>query len=216
MALKADLEARLESLMSVPWDVRAGNVVPKDDDVKLSDGLVELEAAYLYADLADSTALARDFNQRVAARVVRSYLYVMSRIMLDSGGAIRSFDGDRVMGIFIGDSKRTTSAKCALRLNWAFKTLVRPKIEAAWPGLKESGYTLEHSAGIDVGKVSIVRGGVRGSTILCRSAPRQISQRCSVTYEKPRTGRSLPRPFTTGWPTSPNFPAVSTCGKLAS
>jgi class 3 adenylate cyclase len=90
----------------------------------------------------------------------------MSKVIIDNGGAIRSFDGDRVMGIFVGNSKRTTAAKCALRLNWAFTKLVRPKIESRWPGLKDGGYTLEHSAGVDVGKVSIVRAGVRGSNDL--------------------------------------------------
>jgi uridylate cyclase len=102
-------------------------VVPNRDDVNLSNGAVRLEAAYLYADLADSTTLARDFDRRTAARAVRSYLRVMSRLIKEHGGAIRSFDGDRVMGIFIGDAKRSNAVKCALKTNWAFLNILGPE-----------------------------------------------------------------------------------------
>lgn len=146
--------------------MRDGNVVPETADVNLSNGAVRLEAAYLYADLADSTTLARDFNRQTAARVVRSYLHVMSKLIRTYGGEIRSFDGDRVMGIFIGDAKRTNAAKCCLKMHWAFLNIIRPSVEAKRPALKKGGYTLEHCAGVDIGEVLIVRAGVRGSNDL--------------------------------------------------
>ena len=166
MGLKADLEKRVNDILSVAWNVRDGQVVPETLDVNLLNGAVKLEAAYLYADLADSTTLARDFDRRTAARVVRSYLHVMSRLVTQYGGSIRSFDGDRVMGIFIGDSKRSNAAKCCLKMNWAFLNIVQPSIEAKYPSLKTGGYTVEHSAGVDVGEVLMVRAGVRGSNDL--------------------------------------------------
>lgn len=104
MALKSDLESKVANILSVTWDSRDGQVVPSTNDVNLSNGAVRLEASYLYADLADSTTLGRDFNRQTAARVVRSYLHVMSTLIRNQGGYIRSFDGDRVMGIFVGDS----------------------------------------------------------------------------------------------------------------
>jgi adenylate cyclase len=63
MALKAELETGVKTILMVEWDVRTGRVVPEDKDVNLSNGAVKLEAAYLYADLADSTTLARDFDR---------------------------------------------------------------------------------------------------------------------------------------------------------
>jgi adenylate cyclase len=166
MALKADLQARINEILTVDWDIRDGNVVPETKDVVLKNGAVRLQAVYLYADLADSTTLARDFDRRTAARVVRSYLHVMSRLITTYGGAIRSFDGDRVMGIFIGGSKRSNAAKCCLKMNWAFKNIIRPSVETKRPALKKGGYTLEHCAGVELGEVLIVRGGVRGSNDL--------------------------------------------------
>jgi adenylate cyclase len=153
MALKDDLMTRVNEILSVQWDIRDGQVVPATADVKLSNGAVKLEAAYLYSDLADSTTLARDFDRRSAARVVRSYLHVMTKLVGQYGGAVRSFDGDRVMGIFVGDSKRSNAAKCCLKMNWAFENIIRDRVESKLPGLRRGGYTLEHSSGVDVGEV---------------------------------------------------------------
>jgi class 3 adenylate cyclase len=166
MGLKTDLRDRVDDILSVAWNTRDGRVVPSTDQVNLSNGAVKLDAVYVYADLADSTRLARDFDRRTAARVVRSYLYCMARLVVARGGEIRSFDGDRVMGIFIGDNKRTNAAKCCLEMKWAFTEIIRPKVEAKYPSLKTGGYTLEHSAGADMGEVLMVRAGVRNSNDL--------------------------------------------------
>jgi len=166
MALKADLQSKVTEILTVEWNIRDGTVVPKTDDVNLKNGAVRLEAAYLYADLADSTTLARDFDKRTAARVVRAYLHVMSKLIREHGGEIRSFDGDRVMGIFVGNSKRSNAANCCVKMNWAFLNIIRPTVEAKRPALKEGGYTLEHCAGVDMGQVLVVRAGVRGSNDL--------------------------------------------------
>lgn len=186
MGLNSDLTAYVKDALTVTWDLRDGQVVPTTDDVKLSDGAVKLEAAVLYADLANSTALARDFDKRTAARVVRSYLYVMARIILANSGAIRSFDGDRVMGIFIGDSKKTNAAKCCLKLNYGFLKIVRPEVEAKFPALKEKGYILEHTAGADVGEILLVRAGVRGSNdLIAVGAAPNIAAKLSDVREPP-------------------------------
>lgn len=186
MGLKDDLSKRVNEILSVTWDVRDGQVVPGTADVNLSNGAVRFEAVYVYADLADSTTLARDFDRRTAARVVRSYLHVMSKLVTTHGGAIRSFDGDRVMGIFIGDSKRSNAAKCCLKMNWAFLNVVRPTIESKCTALKAKGYVLEHSAGVDVGEVLVVRAGVRGSNdLISIGAAPNVAARLSDLREAP-------------------------------
>ena len=187
MALKADLQSSVNDILTAAWDSRDGTVVPETDDVKLSNGMVKLEAVYLYADLADSTTLARDFDKRTGARVVRAYLSVMSTLVRKQGGEIRSFDGDRVMGIFVGDQKNTNAAICALKMKWALLNILRPKIEAKYPSLQEAGYTLEHTAGLDRGEVRIVRAGVRNSNDLISigSAPNvaaALSDRRNAPY----------------------------------
>ncbi len=89
----------------------------------------------------------------------------MSRVIKAEGGEIRSFDGDRVMAVFIGDTRHDAAARCALKMSWAFVNIVKPKLEAAFPrGL--AGYALAYTTGIDVGEVWAIRGGVRNDNDL--------------------------------------------------
>jgi uridylate cyclase len=166
MGLSDDIESGVETIVGAAWNIRSGNIVPKTDDVALANAGVKLDAVYLYADMADSTGLARDFTNETAARVVRAYLDATCRVIRARGGEIRSFDGDRVMAIFVGDSKNSTAAKCGLQIAHVVQKIVRPAVESRLPSIRSKGYQLEHCVGIASGKALVVRGGVRGSNDL--------------------------------------------------
>ncbi|MEU1512944.1 adenylate/guanylate cyclase domain-containing protein [Streptomyces sp. NPDC005811] len=166
MGLADDVTKAVTDVVCSDWDIRKGTVVPTTEDVKLRNGAVEVDAVYLYADLADSTGLARDFSRKTAAKVMRAYLDATCRVIKARGGQIRSFDGDRVMAIFMGSTKNTDAAKCALQINHAVTKIVRPKVEANLPSIKSQGFIVKHCVGIDSGTALIVRGGVRGSNDL--------------------------------------------------
>jgi adenylate cyclase len=165
MAFKDDLASEIESVLSQPWNVRDGTVVPENDDVVLAGGAVKLRAAFLYADLVDSTELAI-YNQRVAARVFKTFLAACSKIIRSRGGDIRSFDGDRVMGVFVGGSKNTSAAKTALNINYAFLKLIKPMLQAKYEVFRNGTYKLGHCVGIDQGEALVIRSGIRDSNDL--------------------------------------------------
>jgi class 3 adenylate cyclase len=166
VGLVDDINAAVTSVVCSDWDIRKGTVVPTTEDVKLSNGAVEVDAVYLYADLADSTGLARDFPRTTAAKVIRAYLDATCRVIKASGGQIRSFDGDRVMAVFMGGSKNSDAAKCGLQINYVVDKIVRPKVEANLPSITTKGFEIKHCVGIDSGTALIVRGGVRGDNDL--------------------------------------------------
>lgn len=159
MSLKEDVEAGVSGVLAPEWVVRDGQVVPETQDIALGNGAVRLEATYLYADMADSTGLAQGYHDWAVAKVVRCYLNAATRLIRARGGHIRSFDGDRVMGIFIGDSKNSNAAKAALNISWAVSFVINPALKDKW-----SGFTWEmgHGVGIDTGSAMLVRGGVHG------------------------------------------------------
>lgn len=157
MALIDDLESDVDSVVSFNWDIRNGTVVPTTDSIALGGAGVELTATMLYADLADSTRLSM-WDRRVSARVHKAFLSTSSRIIRARGGDIRSFDGDRVMGVFLGDTKNTNAAKAALQINWTFRNLVKPKLETKFDALKS--FNLAHTTGIDLSEVLVVRAGI--------------------------------------------------------
>ncbi len=113
--------------------------------------------------MADSTGLAQRYEKEVTAKVIRCYLNAASRLIRHRGGEIRSFDGDRVMGIFIGASKNTSAVKAALNISWAVTKVIQPKLEAKWSNF---GWKMDHGIGIDTGESLLVRGGVWGNNDL--------------------------------------------------
>lgn len=159
-AISVLVAARVSEIVGTTWDQRNGNVVPTSDSVKLKDGAVVVNATYLYADLANSSTAAHVLRREVTGKIIRSYLDASVRIIRHFGGEIRSFDGDRVMGIFIGDAKNTNAFKAGLGINWAVEKALRPTFTSTWPTLGEH-WKLSHGVGIDTGEAMIVRGGVR-------------------------------------------------------
>lgn len=161
MPLLNDLTNDTEATIRQEWSVRDGQVVPTTDSIALAGGGVKLEAVMLYADLAESTKLAMQFDRRVAAKLVKAFLSGCCRIIRAHNGHIRSFDGDRVMGVFVEGAKNTNAATCGLKINWLVKELLRPKFHLKYPTLAAGGFEINHGVGIDRSDVLVVRSGIR-------------------------------------------------------
>lgn len=181
MALKEDLTADIDGVLSQTWDIRDGTTVPTSETVALAGGGVNLKATMLYADLADSTTLAM-WDRRVTARIYKAFLAASTRIIRASKGDIRSYDGDRVMGVFLGDYKNTNAAKAALQINWMFRNLLRPKFQAKYEKLRHGTFTLAHCTGIDSSDVLVVRAGIRNNNDLVwvGRAPNVAAKLCGI------------------------------------
>ncbi|MBV6687074.1 MULTISPECIES: adenylate/guanylate cyclase domain-containing protein [Xanthomonas] len=166
MAIVDDLTNETDQILNQQWSLRDGSVVPKTETVLLAGGGVKLTPVMLYADLADSTLLASNFNRQVASKVIKAFLSAACRIIRYNGGDIRSFDGDRVMGVFLGERMHTKAALTALQINYAVIHVLRPKIEVKYPALAEGGYRLNHAVGIDKSEVLVTRSGIRDNNDL--------------------------------------------------
>lgn len=163
MALKDDLETRVKEIFRQQWTKRDGTVVPSDDSIKLSNDGVEIEATVLYADLADSTKLVDGFKPEFAAEIYKTFLHCAARIITSEGGSITAYDGDRIMAVFIGDSKNTTAARTALKINWAAKYLIQPAMDAQYTS---NSFKLDHVCGVDTSKLLVAKTGIRGANDL--------------------------------------------------
>lgn len=131
--LADDTKSGIDGVLKEAWSITAGTVVPETDDIALKNGGRRIDATYLYADLAGSSKLAQTVNDEIVAKVIRSYLNAAARILKHHGGAIRSYDGDRVMAIFIGSSKNSSAAIAAFHLNWAVQKVIRDKLDTKGP-----------------------------------------------------------------------------------
>lgn len=163
MALRDELTTYVQKVLDEQWERRQGETVPDPDDLPLKNVAVELDATVLYADLAGSTKMVTDYKDWFAAEVYKSYLYCAAKIIRARGGSITAYDGDRVMGVFIGGSKNTAAAKCGLQINWATKNIVTATLSAKYP---KADFTVRQRVGIDTSKLFIARTGIRGSNDL--------------------------------------------------
>jgi class 3 adenylate cyclase len=160
VAYEDDLQVEIIDILSAPWDTRDGQVVPSTENVKLRDGAVEMDATFLYADLAESSALQKDYLNTFAAKALRMYLHGAASIIRHFDGSVRSFDGDRVMGVFVGSSMRNNAVRAAFAIHWLLFQVIAPQVKKRHESNGTSVWVPSHGIGIDCSKVFIARAGV--------------------------------------------------------
>lgn len=164
--VESSLEKRCRDILSEKWLTKTGKVVPDVKSIQLAGGGREFTATMLYADLAASTELTMSYGNTVVAKVIKCFLACASSLITRNGGQIRSFDGDRVMGVFIGKSPNTLAARCGLQINYAVQSIVQPLIVGQFESLRNADYQLRHAVGIDSSRVLSVRAGIRDTNDL--------------------------------------------------
>lgn len=163
MALKDDINAEVTKILKDSWTEREGTVVPESTDLRLSNDAVWLDATILYADLADSTVLVDSHSAKFSGEIYKCFLHAAAKIIKSESGAITAYDGDRIMAVYIGDSKNTSAVRTALKINYARVEVINPAIAAQYPA---KGFVLNSVVGIDTCRVLVARTGVRGANDL--------------------------------------------------
>jgi len=163
MALGDDLNGEVRKIFQEQWTKRAGRVVPESDDLGLGNDAVTLNGTVLYADLDGSTQMVDSRESWFAAEIYKTYLVCAARIICSESGVITAYDGDRVMAVYIGDSKDSCAVRTALKINYAVERIINPAINELYP---RSGYLLKQSIGIDTSDLFVARTGIRGSNDL--------------------------------------------------
>lgn len=90
-------------------------------------------------------------------------MHCSAKIIRSEGGEITSLDGDRIMAVFIGDTKNTSAGRAALKINYARISIINPALVAQYP---KSNYEVKHTVAVDSSELFIARTGIRGSNDL--------------------------------------------------
>lgn len=164
MSIADDIKNNASTTFRAKWDTREGQIVPDPKDLKLGNDAVHFDrVTVLYADLDQSTSLVETKKWEFAAEVYKTYLYAASRLIRGAGGSIVSYDGDRVMGIFIGNRQCNDAVRCALKINYAVKNYVQAELKSVYT---TSTYKIRQVVGIDTSEMRAARTGVRGDNDL--------------------------------------------------
>lgn len=186
MSLHDDLTNAVDNVLGKKFLQRDGQKVPSSEDVTLANGAVKIEAAFLYADLAGSGLIAKSCPWDTTAKIIRAYLDCAVRIIRAHDGAIKSFDGDRVMGVFVGDYKRTNATKSALKIQWATRHLIQEEARKRFKSVKDNGVKIQQACGVDVGVSRAVRAGIRNNNdLIWIGSPPSFAAKLSDLREYP-------------------------------
>lgn len=168
MSFAEELRREVSEIFRTRWDSRDGNVVPTDDSLKLGNDGIRIEGTVLYTDLVDSTTLVDAKRAEFSSEVYKAFLRIACKIIAKAGGSITAFDGDRVMAVFIGESKNTSAVRSALQINWAVEKIINPALFSQY---SSSSWTLKHGTGIDTSNLLVSRSGIRGANDLIWVGP---------------------------------------------
>ncbi len=163
MSVESDLKDRVAAIAVDAWTVSAGRVVPDATALPLGNNGKTLNACFLYADLSDSTGLVKRTPPKRAAEYYKAFLHCASKLIEANSGTVEAYDGDRVMGVFLGDEKEKNAVIAAFQLKLAMLTIVNP-IFATTYGDNHVG--LSYTVGIDTGEVLVCKAGIRGTSEL--------------------------------------------------
>lgn len=145
------------------YEITAGTTVPKIDDIPLGNYGKEMELAMMFVDIRESTKIVGAFRRTTAIKMYKSFLSGISRIARANGGNIRSFNGDGMLIVFSGSTKCTQACRTALNIHWFIHKILRPLLGEYFERNQQlQDIEFNFGIGIHVGKVIIVRGGIRG------------------------------------------------------
>ncbi len=158
MTKTEDITNEINEILTTKWVTRDGRKVPDSEDVQLGNDAVKIEAAVLYADLAESTSLVNNYKDWFAADIYKAYLKGCCRAIQINRGEITAFDGDRVMAVFIGDNKNDAAVMTALQINHIVTQVINPEIKNIY---KNVSYQIQQAVGIDSSEVFVAKTGIR-------------------------------------------------------
>lgn len=161
MAVRDDITKYVHDTFATQWSTTDGRVVPgPDSGIGLGNHAVKISATVLYADLADSTGLVKSHEKAFAAEIYKTYIYAAAKLIRNAGGSVTAYDGDRVMGVFMGDNNWSVATRVALQIQGVVEKILQPEMKAAWPA---KTFTLSQKCGISYSEMWVANTGLRGN-----------------------------------------------------
>ena len=138
----------------------------------------------LYADLDDSTNLVDRYKPEFAAKIYKAYLSCAAKVIRSEDGVITSYDGDRIMAVYIGDLKNTKAVRSALKINYVVTKIINPILKERYPKTK---YRVKQVVGVDSSNLFVARTGIRNSNDLVwvGRAANYAAKLCSLSPDYP-------------------------------
>jgi class 3 adenylate cyclase len=163
MITRQDIIREVDSFFANEYEIIEGMVIPNVDDLRLGNHAKAIDAAMLFIDIRESTKIVDSLRRVTSARMYKSFLWGVAQIAKLNDGELRSFNGDGVLIVFMGNLKRTNASKASFQMSWFCQEILKPKMEEYFKKKQQiNDLDFNFGIGIDVGRVLVIRGGIRG------------------------------------------------------
>jgi adenylate cyclase len=151
MGLLDDLKNKISSYNREKFEIFDTTSLPDITHPKLTFGNTGLtgEFAFLFVDIRKSSSIVESYGFEKAAKIYQSFHEINVRIISANGGAVRAFDGDRIMGVFNDGYKNNMAVKAGMQIIWAIENILNPGLNV----------NISCGAGIDFGQILITKVG---------------------------------------------------------
>lgn len=157
--MKDELLTKVAEFAATPWDPSPDAYVPPTaENLTFGNSGKRLEACVLYADLHRSTEMVDTLADTQAAEYYKAFLHCAAKLVKRNNGTVQAYDGDRIMAVYLGDSRADQAVSTAFELHYAVQHLINPVFARQYPTTHR---LLQHTVGIDSGPVLVAKTGVR-------------------------------------------------------
>ena len=154
MGIRTNIQNKIKSYFETPFKVNDLRNVPNLDtspQLTFANTGGKGDFCFLFVDMRASSQLVNKYGMEKAAIIYESFHEIGVRIIQAKGGNIRSFDGDRVMGVFAGTNKENDAVEAAFHIAHTIKYDLNPKLGNLPP--------VRYGIGIETGETLVVKVG---------------------------------------------------------
>ena len=158
MGIVNDLENKVRDYLAGDYEVTETKTIPSVVNVPFGNNAKKMQLCAYCIDLRKSSELLTVHQKQTSGKIHKAFLAVASKVVLENGGEIRSFNGASLLAFWPAYYKNqiTTAVKAAMITKWFLDIRLSP--------LFERYEKIDFGIGIDWGDVYIVRAGIPRDT----------------------------------------------------
>ena len=148
------LENTVRDYLSGDYEVTETDTIPSIEQVAFGKKAKKIKLCAFCIDMRKSSDLLTVHNKQTCGKIHKAFLTVVSQIVIDRGGEIRSFNGDGLLAFWPAKSQTDIgrAVEAAMKIKWLLDIQLSP--------LFEQYEKIDFGIGIDWGDVYIVRAGI--------------------------------------------------------
>jgi class 3 adenylate cyclase len=166
MGLLDDLATTVSGYLAGNYETYEPKDVPLPEEVGLGNKAAKLTATALFIDVRQSSDITEAFRLQTAAKMMKAYFHGAVKVVRANSGHVRSFNGDGMLALFMGDTRSSNATKAAMQVRWFVDEVLQPQFRSYFRNnLAALGKALDFSigCGLDDGQIFAVRVGIKGT-----------------------------------------------------